>query len=304
MKTSSLRRSVLNAALIAAMAPAASAVAQDSLSAARDLYASAAYEDALAVLNRLEPVAQASDRLTVKQYQAFCLVALRRTTEADQAIEAVLSDEPAYSPAVADASPRIISAFESGRQRVLPAIMQRKYAHAKARFDRQEFAGAVAEFDQVLKVLNSPDVAEAASRPPLSDLRALAAGFRDLSARATPPPAPAPAQAAVQAPPPAVPAVSAARIYNAGEARVSPPVILRQDMPPLPTGVIFTGQGVLEVIINEAGFVENAIIRAPIDPRYDRLVLAATRLWRFQPAMVGNTPVKFRKIIGVKTKGD
>jgi len=303
MKTSFIRRWFC-AALIAVMAPAASAVAQDSLSAARDLYASAAYEDALAVLNRLEPIAQASDRLAVKQYQAFCLVALRRTTEADQAIEAVLSDEPAYSPAVADASPRIISAFESGRQRVLPAIMQRKYAHAKARFDRQEFAGAVAEFDQVLKVLNSPDVAEAASRPPLSDLRALAAGFRDLSARATPPPAPAPAQAPVQAPPPAVPAVSAARIYNAGEARVSPPVILRQDMPPLPTGVIFTGQGVLEVIINEAGFVENAIIRAPIDPRYDRLVLAATRLWRFQPAMVGNTPVKFRKIIGVKTKGD
>jgi hypothetical protein len=309
MNTSFVRRYVAEscrwfcAALIAVMATAGNAVAQDSLSAARDLYASAAYEDALAVLNRLEPIAQASDRLAVKQYQAFCLVALRRTTEADQAIEAVLSDEPSYSPAVADASPRIISAFESGRQRVLPAIMQRKYTHAKARFDRQEFAAAAAEFDQVLKVLNSPDVAEAASRPPLSDLRALAAGFRDLSARATPP-APAPVQATVQAPPPGAPAVAAGRIYNSGEARVSPPVIIRQDMPPFPAGVVFKGQGVIEVIINEAGFVENAVIRAPIDPRYDRLVLAATRLWRFQPAMVGSTPVKFRKIIGVKAKGD
>jgi hypothetical protein len=289
---------------IAMLMAAESAVAQDTLSTARDLYTSAAYEDALAVLNRLEPHVQESERLVVHQYRAFCLVALRRTTEADKAIEAVLFEEPSYSPGVADASPRILSAFESGRQRVLPGIMQRKYAHAKASFDRQEFAGALAEFDQVLKVLNSAEVADAASRPPLSDLRALATGFRDLSARAIPPPAPAPAQAPVPPPPSAAPTFTAVRVYNAGEPRVSPPVIIRQDMPPLPAGIVFTGQGVLEVIINEAGFVETAVIRAGIDPRYDRLVVAATRLWRFQPAMVGTTPVKFRKIIGVKAKGD
>jgi hypothetical protein len=293
--------------LIAVLMTAESAAAQDTLSTARDLYTSAAYEDALAVLNRLEPNVKASERLVVHQYKAFCLVALRRTTEADQAIEAVLFEEPSYSPGVADASPRILSAFESGRQRVLPTIMQRKYAHAKARFDKQEFAGALAEFDQVLKVLNSPEVADAASRPPLSDLRALATGFRDLSARAIPPPTPtpAPAQAPVQPPPTAAPpAFTAVRVYNAGEARVLPPVTIRQDMPPVPAGIVFTGQGVLEVIINEAGFVETAVMRTGIDPRYDRLVIAATRLWRFQPAMVGTTPVKFRKIIGVKTKGD
>src|SRR6185312_9268624 len=121
------------------------------------------------------------------------------------------------------ASPRILSAFESGRQRVLPTIMQRKYAHAKARFDKQEFPAALAEFDQVLKVLNSPEVADAASRPPLSDLRALATGFRDLSARAIPPPPPAAAQAPVQPSPPAAPAFTAVRVYNAGEPRVLPP---------------------------------------------------------------------------------
>jgi hypothetical protein len=304
MKTTFHRLFVFATAFIAVLTGAESALAQDTLSTVRDLYTSAAYEDALAVLNRIEPIVQASDRLAVHQYRAFCLVALRRTTEADQAIEAVLFEEPSYSPAVSDASPRILSAFESGRQRVLPAIMQRKYAHAKARFDRQEFAAALTEFDQVLKVLNSPYVAEAASRPPLSDLRALATGFRDLSARAAPPPPPpVPAQAPVQAPPSA-PAFTAVRVYNAGEPRVLPPVIIRQDMPPLPAGIVITGQGVIEVIINEAGFVESAVIRTGIDPRYDRLVVAATRNWRYQPAMVGTTPVKFRKMIGVKSKGD
>jgi tetratricopeptide (TPR) repeat protein len=275
------------------------ALAQDTLSAARDLYASAAYEDALVVLNRLEP-AQPSDRLAVNQYRSFCLVALKRNAEAEQAIEAVLADEPSYAPSEAEASPRLLLAFANVRQRILPAFVQRKYAHAKASFDHQDFAVAAAEFDQVLKTLENAGLAEAVGRPPLSDIRTLATGFRDLSARAAAPPA------SVEAPdaPPTVAVASPNRIYNTGEAQVMLPVILRQDLPPLPRDLVFHRQGVLEVIINEAGFVEAATMRSPIDPRYDGLVLAATRQWRFQAATVGGTPVKFRKIIGVRTQAN
>jgi TonB family protein len=81
-----------------------------------------------------------------------------------------------------------------------------------------------------------------------------------------------------------------------------PPAIVRQDLPALPREVMFRGQGVLEVIINEAGLVESATMRTPIDPRYDRLVLTATRMWKYAPATVAGTPVKFRKVIGVRTK--
>jgi hypothetical protein len=47
-----------------------------------------------------------------------------------------------------------------------------------------------------------------------------------------------------------------------------------------------------------------ATMRSPIDPRYDGLVVTATKQWRFQPATVGGTPVKFRKIIGVRTQAN
>src|SRR5438876_909326 len=101
--------------------------AQDSVAAARDLYASAAYDEALVVLNRLDVSGRpVSDRLEVNQYRAFCLVALRRTEEAEKAIEAIVSDEPLYHPAGAEASPRLISAFATVRQRLLPAIVQQK----------------------------------------------------------------------------------------------------------------------------------------------------------------------------------
>src|SRR4051812_48804005 len=225
MSTARIRLFVFAVAFSASVWAPNQALAQDSLSTVRDLYTSAAYEDALAVLNRLAPATQPSDRLALNQYRAFCLVALRRNEEAEQAIEEVLSVEPSYAPSTADASPRLLSAFATGRQRVLPAILQGKYAQAKAKFDRQEFAAAAAEFDLISKLLNSAEMAELASRPPLSDIRTLASGFRDLSARAAAPVVPAvqaaAAPLAVQAP---LPAPKTPRGYNSGEPRVSPPV--------------------------------------------------------------------------------
>jgi len=283
--------------------------AQDSLAVARDLYASAAYEDALTVLNRLDSSPQAQDRLAVNQYRAFCLLALRRTAEADQAIEAVLSAQPFYHPSEAEASPRLLSAFAAVRQRILPAILQKKYAHAKETYDNKDFAGAAIEFDQVLHAFDDPDLGDAGSRAPLSDLRTLAAGFRDLSVRAAAPapaPAPAPVTAQVAPTPPAsasVPVPVTARIYNGGDAQVSPPVIVRQDLPPFPRDMVTNGRpGVLEVIIGPNGLVESAVMRTAINPRYDTLVLSATKVWRFKPATVGGTPVKFRKMISINIK--
>ncbi len=284
--------------------------AQETIAAARDLYTAANYDDALAVLNRLDTPGsqvQVSDRLAVNQYRAFCLVALGRTAEAERAIEAVVSAEPLYHPAAADASPRIRSAFTSVRQRVLPAVVQQQYAHAKAAFDRQDFAGAAVEFDLVLLALGDPDLGSAASRPPLLDMRTLATGFRDLSAKAAmpvavpvtqplPAPAPAPVVAALPAP---------LRIYSGSEGGLSPPVSVRQDLPPVPKEVLPRGAGVLEVVISEAGAVESATMRTPINPRYDVLVISATRRWKYQPATLNGQPVKYRKFINISlTPGD
>src|SRR5262249_12168631 len=55
----------------------------DSLSSARDLYAAAAYEDSLAMLNRLKGVAAPGSRdQGIEQYRALCLLALGRAAEA------------------------------------------------------------------------------------------------------------------------------------------------------------------------------------------------------------------------------
>jgi TonB family protein len=275
---------------------------QETIAAARDLYASAAYEDALAILNKLpvngRPTSEAN---AIEQYRAFCLLALGRNAEAEHAIESVVAAEPTYRPST-DVSPRVRNAFTEVRRRVLPTIIQQKYASAKGAFDRKEYAGAALGFTQVLETMADPDVATAVGQPPLADLRLLAMGFKDLATTAAaPPPAPAPPPPAPVQPEPA-PVARAPKIFTTSDADVIPPGVIRQDLPAYPGQVPIPRQGMIEVVIDETGAVESALIRISVSNVYDQLALAAVKNWRFRPAMLNGTPVKFRKAVQVTIK--
>lgn len=274
--------------------------AEDSVAAARDLYTAANYEDALVVLSRLDSSSgQPSDRMAINQYRAFCLLALGRMAEAERAIEAVLSVDLLFRPVDADMSPRLRAAFAGVRQRILPAIVQQEYGRAKAAFDRQDYPAAVAQFDRVLRALGSPDLGAVGENPPLSDLRTLAAGFRDLSVKAVAPPPPPPQPVAPPAPVAFVPSRS---IYGGSEAGVRPPVVVRQALPSFPRDLVARRDGVLEVVISETGTVETAVMRTSINPRYDQIVLSAAKSWKYAPATANGIPVKFRKLIAITVK--
>jgi tetratricopeptide (TPR) repeat protein len=294
------------AAVVAGSVLAAShAGAQDAdLTAARDLYASAAYDDALTVLNRLRSSEHpASQSRAIEQYRAFCLLALGRPTDAEQAIEAVVAAEPSYTPGDGDASPRIRSAFTAVRRRMLPSIIQQKYAQAKAAYDRKDFGAAADGFTQVLNALADQDVAAEAKQPPLSDLRTLAGGFQELAAKAAAPPPPPPAPVVVAPPPPPPPAPAPLRIYTGGETGIAAPTVINQALPPFPGQVVIPRNGKLEVVIDELGVVESAVMTSTVSQTYDAMVLAATKAWRYKPATMNGMPVKFRKTVQITIKG-
>jgi hypothetical protein len=297
------------AMLLVVLAPLAAAAAENTLAAARDLYAAAAYEDALIILNQLSEGSHGPDEeRSIQQYRAFCLLALGRTADAEQAIAAVVAVQPRYQPNDGEVSPRVRSTFAEVRRRVLPTVIQQQYAIAKSSYDRKNYAEAAERFNYVLDVLNDPDVRPVAAQPPLSDLKTLAMGFRDLAVTAaTPPPAPpkpepvpppvsAPVAVAAAAAPPAAP-----RVYSAGEPGLVPPVAVRQVLPPFPStaAVPKQAQGIIEVVIDETGAVEQALIRVPLNAAYDRQALIAAKGWLYQPAMLNGKPVKFRKAVQV-----
>jgi len=119
---------IIGAVLVAARAGLR---AQDTISVARDLYASAAYEEALSTLSRMDGATAAPDvARQVDEYRAFCLYALGRTREAESIAESMVRKHPAgrigrrrvaaprkrCSPACASGCCRRSSANGSGRR--------------------------------------------------------------------------------------------------------------------------------------------------------------------------------------------
>src|SRR5688572_30735675 len=200
------------ASLVLVMGLAAPAAAQfdgtspqGPLSAAKDLYASARYDEALSVLNGLR-IGESVDRKSIEQYRSLCLIALGRASEAETAIAAVVTADPTYRPGESDTAPRVRATFADVRKRLLPQIATARYQAAKAAYDRKEWAASEEQFRTVLDLVDDPDTGGK-----LGDLRVLTVGFLELSARAAaPPPPPVEPKPASPAPVTAAPAATAA----------------------------------------------------------------------------------------------
>jgi TonB family protein len=317
------------AAMISLGCGAAALASDDELSRAKELYLSAAYEDALTVLDGLKGDT-ATDLTEAAEYRVFCLLALQRSTEAEKAIETIVTLKPFYQPSEAQASPRIRSVFHDVRLRVLPTIVQRAYADAKTAFEGKDPRAAVM-FERVLQLLDDPDVK---ALPGLADLRTVATGFRDLSKEMGSPAGPDPAArvadtAKAKAGPagttaasperPAAPASAASRLSAASpapapvrastptkaaiESPVVPPEPLSQQLPrwtpSRPSEQRQEFKGTLDVTIDEDGRVAAATISKSINPTYDAELLRAARLWRFKPATQDGKPVRYMKVIEI-----
>ena len=282
---------------------------QGPLNTAKDLYASARYDEALSMLNGLR-IGEAVDRRTVEQYRSLCLLALGRASEAESAIANVVKEDPIYRPGSSE-SPRVRAMFTDVRKRLLPEITTARYQVAKQAYDRRDWAAAEAQFRLVLALIDDPDNAG-----PLTDLRVLTAGFLELSVRAAAPPAPPvepkPAAAASVAPssssststPPSLAAPAPGKIYTADDPEVTPPVVVRQDIPRISQATIAMARsrGLVDVVIDELGRVVGLTIRNSIHPTYDAQILAAAKDWKYKPATLDGTPVKYRRLISINVQ--
>ena len=299
------------AAFVIAMGLAVPAAAQldgptsqgGPLNTAKDLYASARYDEALSVLNGLR-IGDSADRRAVEQYRSLCLLALGRASEAESAIAAVVKEDPTYRPGESE-SPRVRATFAEVRKRLLPEITTTRYQIAKLAYDRRDWASAESQFRTVLALIDDPD--NNVGR--LGDLRVLAAGFLELSVRsAAPPPPPVEPKSAaptVAAPPPAAPArPEPGKIYTAEDTTVTAPIVVTQNIPGIPPNLMALARprGLLEVVIDELGRVIGMSMRGSIHPSYDAQVLMAARDWKYKPATFNGKPVKFRRLISINVQ--
>jgi protein TonB len=294
------------------------------LSTARALYASASYEEALAELASLQTganVERIENPDEFDELRALCLLALGRNGDAEQALTQIVLRNPAYMLDIADVSPKLVTMFVDVRRRTQPAAARAKYPQGKTSYDNQRWADAKHEFTSVIAVLNDPDLHD---RESLADLRELAEGFLKLSEvehaavevkeGAQPPrfpgaakspwiPAARGASSAPAAPARAAPRPARPAVYSNLDRTVTPPVEQRAVMPrwspPRQGAAVPSEPGLLEVIVNENGTVEQTAVLKPTTPLYDKALLDAARGWRYIPATKDGKPVRYRFVLQI-----
>jgi TonB family protein len=282
--------------------------AQDTLETAKSLYASAAYEDALKMLGGLANSSAPDARFAIDQYRAFCLIALGRTSDAQQVIEQIVRQNALYQPTEQETSPRMRTAFREIRRRVLPGAAHAAYAAGKSALEAKRYAESVRAFKEALALLDDSDIGDA---PLYRDLRTVAAGFLELATSAALTPSDT-TVAAANAPtsPAATPAAETAAsppaprrpYFLSDDPDVIPPAVVYQQAPswPVARGVPPPARvGLLSILISELGTVESATLVQPLHPAYDQDLLAAAKKWRYKPATKDGVAVKYLKTIKI-----
>ena len=308
---------IVGALLIAA---GAAPTGQDLLSAAKDQYASAAYEDALSTLNRLDGSVAPDVARQADEYRAFCLYALGRTGEAESVAESLIRKEPLVRLEAADASPRLESMFSDVRKRLLPSLIRDRYRVARAAVDQKSFAAAEPSLADARRMIAEAEKLGVKDEG-LSDLSVLVDGFLQLikssadqtkaeqpavvaaAAPAAMAPAPMRSPAAVSARADASGAAAAIpRVYSAVDEGVSPPVVLEQRMPPMSNEMqLITraskSRGMIDIVIDETGRVIDTSVRQSMNAAFDGMIVRESRKWKYRPAMVDGAPVRYVKTL-------
>jgi hypothetical protein len=301
--------------------------AQDSLSAAKDLYASAAYEDALSTLNRLDGAAAPGMARQADEYRAFCLYALGRNREAESIAESIIRREPLARLDAADASPRLEALFADVRKRLLPSLIRDRYRGAKSALEQKSLAGAEPQLAEArLMIVEAERMG--VRDDGLADLSVLVDGFLQLirssaEQRTAPQPAaaaPAVTVASAAAPRPAEPSAAAgsravapsaapspamaaaAHVYSVEDEGVAPPVVVEQRMPAMTVELqaitkASKSSGAIDIVIDETGRVVDATIRQSLNSSFDILIVRTARNWKYRPATKDGTPVRYRKTL-------
>jgi TonB family protein len=289
-------RSCVLCAAVTALCTMATVSAQEPLTKAKALYDAANYEEALTLLAPVhEPEAQ--------QYRALCMLALGRAQDASSEVDSLIASAPTFEPSAEDVSPRFVSMVADAKKRLLPGIARKTFNEARNQFKSGDRAGAAKKFDLVATLAATDgfkDTSEA------EDLRTLASGFIELASATLQvrPEQKSPAPTTATAPPSSAATLPSPASDLASPVDVSQPVVVRQIIPAIPSGI--AGQGSptasVRVEIGTDGRVISASMQQSAHPLYDRLVLQAAREWLYTPAMLNGRPVRSEKVVTIQLR--
>jgi protein TonB len=89
-------------------------------------------------------------------------------------------------------------------------------------------------------------------------------------------------------------------VYSADADGIEPAVLVRPHLPSrIPSAVRVEELGILELVVNQTGAVDHVRLISDANRYQDRMIVAAAKAWRFQPATKDGAPVRSRVRIRV-----
>ena len=275
--------------------------------AVRELYAAAAYEDALALIGRLdgERSLGATARRDLEATRALCHLALGQQAEAEASMQKIVALDPAFE--FADAAPSVRAAYQRVRQGHLRAEVRRQFTLGRDAYTAGNREEAAARFRLVQQLTTDPALTAVDDAAILADMRLLAEAFLALLTGPEPEGASAgrgPAGSRFsRAPAPALPPPDGQlRIVTGDEPGVVAPQAVEEQVPPWLPGHVRPApayEARVEVVVDQNGQVRAVRILESSDRTFDVYLLNAARNWRYLPARQNGTPVSFRKTLAV-----
>jgi hypothetical protein len=267
-------RPVLALWLLLSLTPLAGA--QDALSTARALYATAHYEEALGAFDAMKArgLPTPETAVAVEQGRALCLMALDRRADALSAIAALVNLDPFFLPGDDDTAPKLRNAFRDGRRGALPDALGRMYSRAKNAYDSKKFVDASVGFSRILALLDDPDVT--LDPTPRADMRQMAKRFLGLARSASP-------------------------LFDAAAKSLTAPVPLSTGVQ-VPDRVRPAGSPTtmnVDVVLTAEGTVESAVVLNPDSEGLSPQVVREALDWRYSPALRDGVPVRYRMVVQV-----
>lgn len=254
---------------------------------ARDLYAAAAYREALEALAKAEG---SRPTAAVYEYQALCLLALGRKDEAVTALSKLVEHDPTFRVDLDELAPSVREVFESVRRETLPKAARRRFASAREAFEQGDYRTAAEGFVEVGRVLDEMSAMKLGTED-ADDLRILVAGFKDLAQSRL--------RLAVTHPAPIAKLAGAPVIGSRARRAVVPAVAIERSVPPWPSTLPrpLLMATTITVAIDATGAVTAVELSDAINPTYNAMLKTAVHAWRYQPATLDGVPTESTQVI-------
>ena len=229
-----------------------------------------------AVVDETRPVAHGNqDPLEAAERRASALLASGKSADATIAFDSIVMRDPGRRANPDRLTPEATEALRRSKQTLVPTLARSHLDAGRAALDLGDFSLAITESERALRLLEDPDLGNAADalKPAALELLTTASGAKRADEET---------------------------VYTIDDSDVTPPRPVGRQLPATaPPSTPATAIGRLEILVSRTGAVERVTLHTPSNAYQERMIVSAAKAWRYKPAQRNGRPVRYSLILSI-----